>query len=193
VTTTDLQVDGVHFTVPAEKTLGTRFANAWYTLWQRVPTLTGLSAGSGLAGDTVTITGSQFDTAIAVTFGSAQASYHIDSASQITATVPDSAVTGTVTVASPIGTAAAPSLFAVLPTVVSFAPDHGGPGTVVNLTGKTFKGATQVTVNGVPATFKVKSLTNIKLKVPIGATSGPISVTNAGGTTSSVGTFTVGS
>jgi hypothetical protein len=191
VTTTDLPVEGVHFTVSAEKTLGTRFADAWYTLSQRSPTLADVSPGSGLAGDTVTITGSGFDIATSVRFGSAAASYQIDSDAQITATVPDSAVTGTVSVRTLLGIATAPSPFAVLPTVGSFAPDSAKPGTAVKLTGKAFKGVTLVTVNGVPATFKVRSLTSLKLRVPSGATSGPISVTNAAGTSSSVGTFTV--
>jgi hypothetical protein len=191
VTTTDLPVDGVHFTLSAEKTLGTRFGEAWYTLSQREPALADIDPGSGLAGDTVTITGSNLDLATSVTFGSLRSSYQIDSDTQITATVPESAVTGAVKVTTLLGIATAPSPFAVLPTVGSFEPNSGRPGTVVKLSGNTFKGVTLVTLNGAPAAFKVRSSTRLRLTVPSGATSGHITVTNASGTTISAGTFTV--
>jgi hypothetical protein len=191
VPTTDLPVVGVHLTLSSEKALGTRMAEAWYTLSLRIPTLTGFGPGSGRAGDAVTITGSGFDIATSVRFGSAAASYQIDSDTQITATVPASALTGAVTVSTPLGIETSLFLFAVRPTIDSLSPASGRPGTIVKLTGTAFKGTTLVTVNGRPADFTVKSSTVLKLKVPSGATSGPISVTNAGGTSSSAATFTV--
>jgi hypothetical protein len=191
VTSTDLAVEGVHFTVDAEKTLGRRFADAWHDLSLKIPTLTDVDADSGRAGDTVTITGSGFDIANSVTFGRADAPYQIVSDSEITAVVPDAATTGAVTVSTPVGVAVDASPFGVLATIESFSPDSGRIGKAVKLSGFAFSGTTQATVNGVPAKFKVTSPQRLKLWVPPGATSGAIAVTNAAGTTVSVGTFTV--
>jgi hypothetical protein len=192
VTSTDLPLqDALHFTADAEKTLGTRFADAWYALSLRIPTLANVSPNSGLAGSTVTITGSGFDIATSVQFGSVRADFQVDSNTTITATVPDSAVTGALTLSTPLGIVTDSSPFGIRPTVGSFAPDSGTPGTIVMVNGQTFRGTTLVALNGVPAKFRVLSRTLLKLRVPSAATSGAISVTNAGGTTSSAGTFTV--
>jgi hypothetical protein len=61
----------------------------------------------------------------------------------------------------------------------------------VLIRGNHFIGTTAVTFNGVNATFKVLNTNFISATVPSGATSGPIAVTNAGGTTVSTGQFTV--
>jgi len=190
VTSTDLPVEGVHFTVAAEKTLGYRFADAWYSLSLRIPKLTDVQADYGHAGDTVRIDGSGFDITNKVTFGKVPAAYQIVSDTQIDAVVPSSALTSVVKVSTPLGIAADSTTFAVLPTIDSFSPAGGPVHAVVKLTGLAFSGTTQVTFNGVPTKFKVTSPTNLKTWVPTGATSGSIAVTNAGGTTT-VGPFTV--
>ena len=78
------------------------------------------------------------------------------------------------------------------PTIASFTPLSGAVGATVTLTGTDFNGATAVAFNGVPATvFSVVSNTKITAKVPVGATSGTISVTTSGGTTTSTASFTV--
>lgn len=191
VTSTDLPVEGVHFTVAGEKTLGYRYADAWYSLSLRIPKLTDVQADSGRAGDTVRIDGSGFDIATQVMFGKVAATYQILSDTQIDAVVPDSALTSVVKVGTPLGIAADSTTFAVLPTIDSFSPAGGPVKTQVKLSGFAFTGATQVTFNGVSTKFKVLSATSLKTWVPAGATSGSIAVTNAGGTTT-VGPFIVG-
>jgi uncharacterized repeat protein (TIGR03803 family) len=75
--------------------------------------------------------------------------------------------------------------------VVAFKPARGKVGQHVMIHGIHFVGTTAVTFNGVSAKFKVLNTGNIVAAVPQGATTGPISVTNPGGTTVSRGNFTV--
>jgi hypothetical protein len=77
------------------------------------------------------------------------------------------------------------------PDITSFSPASGGAGTQVTLTGNRFTGSTAVVFNSTSAVFTVNSNTQITTAVPVGATTGKISVTNAGGTRSSAADFTV--
>jgi uncharacterized protein (TIGR03437 family) len=62
----------------------------------------------------------------------------------------------------------------------------------VTITGNSFTGATKVTFGGVKATvFSVDSYTQITATVPVGAVTGKIQVTTAGGTATSRTAFTV--
>ena len=81
---------------------------------------------------------------------------------------------------------------ALPPTLTRFNPASGPPGARVTLTGTHFLGATDVQFNGVSSVkFEVISMTSIRAVVPLGATSGPISVVTPGGTAVSAETFTV--
>src|SRR2546427_6277755 len=78
------------------------------------------------------------------------------------------------------------------PTITSFTPTSGPVGTLVTISGMNFTGATAVTFNGVKGDpFTVTSATAIQDTVPAGATTGPLSVTTAGGTATSTSSFTV--
>jgi hypothetical protein len=77
------------------------------------------------------------------------------------------------------------------PEVTSFNPASGAPGTQVTLTGNRFTGSTAVLFNTTSAVFTVNSNTQITTVVPVGATTGKISVTNLAGTRSSAANFTV--
>ncbi|MGY3087692.1 hypothetical protein ACVWYF_000718 [Hymenobacter sp. UYAg731] len=78
------------------------------------------------------------------------------------------------------------------PTITSFTPTTGGPGTVVTVTGTNFTGATAVRIGNfnVP-NFTVVSATSITFVVPAGTGSvtGVISVVTPGGTATSTATF----
>jgi hypothetical protein len=182
--------DGVHFTVDAAKTLGYRYANAWWSLLQEFPHVTDVSPGEGLPGTAVIITGSAFSDASSVTFDKAGASFTVDSPEQITAIVPDGGRTGPVSVTTPYATNAGPS-FTVVPVVDSFTPVSGSPGTRVFVSGKALAGTTAASLNGQSVRFKVLSATQVRITVPGGATSGKIDITTAGGTAESPGDFTV--
>jgi len=79
------------------------------------------------------------------------------------------------------------------PTVISsFFPSSGSPGTTVTLTGFNFGNAPQVWFNGVAATASVQGGgTQINVTVPLGATTGPITVAGSGGTDTTATAFTV--
>jgi len=68
------------------------------------------------------------------------------------------------------------------PTLASFAPATGAPGTTVVLTGTNLTGATAVSFAGTAAaSFTVNSAAQITAVVPAGAPSGPITVTTPNG------------
>ena len=91
------------------------------------------------------------------------------------------------------GTTAAIEVTALPPTISSFSPESGPVGTSVTLSGTCFQGVTAVSFNGVAATQFSEGCggTQIRVTVPAGAVSGPITVTTPGGTVSSADLFTV--
>ena len=76
-------------------------------------------------------------------------------------------------------------------TIAAFTPTSGVVGSKVTIRGSNFIGTTAVTFNGVSAAFKVLNVQFITATVPVGATSGSITVTNAGGSTVSTQHFMV--
>ena len=157
-----------------------------------LPKLTSFSPGSGAAGTSVTISGSGFTDVSAVKFnGVAATSPSIDSDHQITATVPDTATSGKLSVVTAGGTATSLARFLAVPTISGFAPGAAAPRSQVVVDGTGFGGVSSVKVNGVAASFSLLSRTELRLTVPGGATDGPISVTTAGGTATSAATLLV--
>jgi uncharacterized repeat protein (TIGR01451 family) len=77
------------------------------------------------------------------------------------------------------------------PFITSFSPSSGKAGTLVNIVGPGVGSATAVAFNGAAATFTPISATQVRATVPVAATTGPISVTNASGTSATTAKFTV--
>ena len=78
------------------------------------------------------------------------------------------------------------------PVISSFAPASGPVGTTVSITGSNFFSSTSVKFNGInAASYSVNTNGSITAVVPAGATTGPIAITNAIGTTTSGSSFTV--
>ena len=78
------------------------------------------------------------------------------------------------------------------PTITSFSPTSGPTGTTVTIEGTNFTGTTAVAFGGIGGeSFTVESSTRIIAVVPMGANTGPITVTNASGTGTSATDFTV--
>ena len=78
------------------------------------PAITNFSPILGCQGDAgIVITGTNFTGATAVKFNGVSASYTVNNPTQITATVPLSATTGTISVTTPAGTATSSSSFTV--------------------------------------------------------------------------------
>jgi hypothetical protein len=77
------------------------------------------------------------------------------------------------------------------PCLATFGPSRGAVGTQVVIHGLHLIGTTAVAFAGVNATFQVLNTGNIVATVPAGATTGPLSITNAGGVATSRKSFTV--
>ncbi len=152
-----------------------------------------LMPDSGPVGTSVTLLGGDLTGATAVTFNGTAASFTIDNAAEIDATVPAGATSGPVSVTTPLGTATSATDFTVIgaPTVTGFTPTSGPVGTSVALTGTDFSGATAVKFNGTGASFTEGSDAQITAIVPASATSGTITITTPGGTAASQTRFTV--
>lgn len=77
------------------------------------------------------------------------------------------------------------------PTLTALSPASGPVGTIITLTGTNLANTTTVNFNGMAATsFLVGSATSLTAVVPVGAMSGPVTVTTGGGTATGP-TFTV--
>jgi hypothetical protein len=156
------------------------------------PTVTGFAPSSGPVGTSVTVTGTGFTGTTSVTFnGTAATSFAVNSATQLTATVPSGATSGPIAVTTSAGTGTSSGSFTVTtvapgPTITSISPTSGPVGTAVVITGTGLLGATSVTfAGGVAAAFTVVSDTRITTTVPAGASSGPITLTTPDGTATS--------
>jgi uncharacterized repeat protein (TIGR03803 family) len=68
---------------------------------------------------------------------------------------------------------------------VTFVRDSGIVGATAQILGQGFKDATAVSFNGTPASFTVESDTFLRAKVPAGATTGNMTVTESSGTLTS--------
>jgi hypothetical protein len=146
-------------------------------------------------GSSVVITGTNFGCTTSVMFNTTAATtYVVNSATQITATVPVGTTTGPLHVTtSGGGPANSASNFTVVagPAITSFTPTSGAVGTSVTITGTNLTGVTSVKFNGVTATFTTSTATSVTATVPSGATTGKIEVTTPGGTATSATDFTV--
>jgi len=81
-----------------------------------VPTISGFSPGTGSAGTSVTINGTNFIEPSAVRFNGVAATFTVNSTTQIVANVPSGATSGPITVATAGGTATSPTSFTLLTT-----------------------------------------------------------------------------
>ncbi len=147
---------------------------------------------TGAVGTVVTLRGASFTDALAVLFGGVNASFTLVSASEISAIVPDEAVNGLISIATPAGFTSTSDAFYLPPRIDQFDPMSGLVASPVTITGENLLGATSVRFAGTEASFSPVSLTALVATVPAGAENGPISVTTPGGTATSRESFFVG-
>jgi thermitase len=175
-------------TVPSGVNYGRwRVANALWTAVASDVYTAGSATGGitvapplGPAGSTVTLTGSGFTWATAVSLGYVPASFTVDSPNQITATVPPGVPYGYWRVTTGAATAVSPLVFSVSsPNIASFSPASGSPGSTVTITGSGFFDASSVALGYAPASFTVDSPTQITATVPSGVSYGRWRVANA--------------
>ncbi|WP_353063325.1 IPT/TIG domain-containing protein [Tunturibacter psychrotolerans] len=160
------------------------------------PTVSSVSPNSGPVGGgtTVTITGTNFATGAAVTFGSTSATnVTVVNSTTITATTPAGsagAVTVTVTVNGQSGSLAGAFTYAASPTVSSVSPNSGSTsgGTAVTIMGTNFVAGAAVTFGSAAATsVTVVNSTTITATTPAGTTgAATVTVTNSSGQSGSL-------
>jgi hypothetical protein len=184
-------------TTPNGTSLGTGYSQFTYI---PSPVITGVSpaAGPTAGGNTVTITGTGFEFSrihevAGLAFGSTPAtSFTVNSATQITATVPQGAA-GTVDITmTALGNVAVPTsaadqyTYLPVPAVTGVSPGAGPStgGNTVRVTGTGFTDASAVSFGTVPATsFTVNSDSSITATAPAGAVgTDHVTVTTPGGT-----------
>jgi len=101
--------------------LGNVYRSSWNTSLPFPPLIIAVTPDSGGVGTEVTILGDSFGcqgcatAATAVRFNGVLADFHVDSPTQITATVPAGATSGPVSVQAPGGTGQSDEPFTVLP------------------------------------------------------------------------------
>lgn len=142
------------------------------------PYATDFSPFGGSAGVTITIDGVHFSGATNVTFnGVAGTGLAVRSDTLLQVNVPSGVTTGPIMLSSPLGSYTTTSNFYVPPSITSFTPANGRPGTNVTITGANFVGATAVTFNGLAASsFSVVNNTTLHAIVPTGVTDGLIRI-----------------
>jgi cytochrome c peroxidase len=144
----------------------------------------------GPAGTGVTMTGTAFTGATAVSFNGVAAAFTVGPSGTITTTVPAGATTGPITVTTPGGPLKTTTRFTVTPAITSFTPASGAVGAAVTINGTNFTGTTAVSFGGGAATFTVSDPGTVTTTVPAGAASGPITLTTLDGTATSAASFT---
>jgi hypothetical protein len=159
-----------------------------------MPQIYTVDPGQAKVGETVSIGGSSFEGTTAVSIGGAPVPYYkINGGSQIVATVPDDACTGSITVENPAGVRTSSVVFTVVPQITSIDPISGPAGTLVTVTGSGFYGATATAIGGDTtgsSTFTYYDPNTLKVVVGAGAATGPLVVT-ASGLDATGPTFTV--
>ncbi len=151
------------------------------------PTIATISPSSGEVGDAVTITGTNFSATPAdnaVSFNGTAATVTASTVTSITTTVPVGATTGDVTVTvggeTSVGSSFTVTVPAVIPTITSLNPTSGEVGATVAITGTNFSATpadNTVSFHGTAATVTASTATSITTTVPVGATTGNVTVT----------------
>ena len=146
--------------------------------------ITDVTPDAAAPGATVTITGSQFSATAAenvVKFNGAQAMVTAATATSLTVIVPDNATDGKITVTVQNETATSPNSFTIpQPEVTRVFPGVAAQGMAVTISGSFFSPVPEYNVvefNGVPASITEVSDTELTVVVPLGATSGPLTLT----------------
>ncbi|HTJ51941.1 MAG TPA: IPT/TIG domain-containing protein [Cyclobacteriaceae bacterium] len=153
-----------------------------------VPSITSFSPTSGQTGTTVIITGTNFSATASeniVTFNGTNATITQATTTQITTTVPTGATTGKIVITVNSKTVTSSTDFTVesnnanVPSITSFSPASGSTGTTVIINGTNFSvtpSENVIAFNGTQGTVTEATTTQITTTVPVGASTGKITI-----------------
>ena len=162
-----------------------------FTVTSAGPVISGFTPTNGVRGTTVTMTGANFSGVTSVKFNGVAASYQSDvSINQMTATVPDEATSGLITVSSASGTGTSPSLFYLQPWITSLSTNGGIVNESFAIIGRSLTNVSALLIGGVNYSFS-DSASQIVATIPSNAISGPIEITAPGGVFISPNVFAV--
>lgn len=149
------------------------------------PVVSGFTPASGGAGDEVIISGQYFTGVTSVEFNGVAATPKTVAENEITVEVPADATDGVLTVISPAGSGKSTAEFDVLaPSITEFTMIEGADGSVgtaVTISGTYLTAVDKVLFNGAEAVFTIVDNTTITTTVPLGASTGYITVKSAAG------------
>ncbi|MES2780897.1 MAG: IPT/TIG domain-containing protein, partial [Bacteroidota bacterium] len=143
------------------------------------PSISNVSPINSTTGSIVTITGTNFTGATAVSFGGTPvSSFTVVSATTINAVI-GSGSSGTISVTTPAGVAVVSGfIFSTPSVIVSFSPTEASPGDTITITGTNFINITGVAFGGTAAAwYTVVSSTQIKAIMTSAGSSGSVSIT----------------
>lgn len=170
---------------------GSHGYGTFYSLNASLPAFAKLVTRAGLVGSSIGILGQGFAGATAVSFNGTPAQFQIGADTFLTATVPDGATTGPVTITMAGGQLVSNQTFLVTPVITSFSPASGPVGTQVTITGVSLSQVSLVEFGSKAASFTVKSDKQITAAVPASAKTGKITITTPGGIATSPKSFNV--
>lgn len=172
---------------------GSANKGAFFSLDLGLPPFVTFLPAARQIGHTVEILGQGLTGTTAVSFnGTPATTFNVYANTYMTATVPDGATTGFITVTTPGGTLTSNKQFQVKPQITSFSPTSGPVGTSVVVTGVSLSQTSKITFNSVLATsFTVNSDTQVTVAVPAGAPTSKIGFVTTGAPVYSAGAFTV--
>jgi len=165
----------------------------------QLQTVSSFAPTSGVAGATVTITGTNFSATAAdntVKFNTTTATVTAATATSLIVTVPAGATTGKVSVTINGVVASSATDFTVpLPTITSFAPAYALPGATLTITGTNFSGGSltlnKVKVNNTDAVVTAATATQLTVTVPATASTGRVAIDVGGQVVTSATDFEV--
>lgn len=159
----------------------------------RAPVITNVLPEFSAPGRSVTLEGFNLANVTGLGFGGVRATDTNLSASQIVVTVPDNATNGPITATNAYGVGTRTYVLTRAPILDHyFEPPEGSAGRNVAIWGANLLDTRAVLFNGSNATsFRAASDIQVNAVVPVGATSGPITVTNNYGSAATTNDFIV--
>ncbi len=159
-----------------------------------VPQVTSWGPATGITGSTIVVNGSALDSTSEVLVGKVAATFTIVSPVKLEVTVPNGASKGKLTVTTAHGTVKPKGKFVASFSITGFSPASAAAGATVTIKGVGFTPGATVSFAGTPAASVIRSSSKkLRAVVPVGAGTGPITVTNTeapAGTVASAATFT---
>lgn len=152
------------------------------------PFIEELNPEFGAPGEPVILFGRNLGNATSVRFGDEAASFLVLGETQLRALVPDMTGLTSIEVTTPVGVVTSEIPFEAtgrVPFVREFMPEFAPPGSTVTVNGKNFTGTTEFRFGSRSAPFVVTADTQIQLTIPSDAPSGPVSLRNGFGESTS--------